>query len=148
MRIENGTRWSTSHIERIAREVVRREGLEGDADRLVFVVQTTPDRRLPQAIGIASVGSIAQERCRVLIVMPSVPSRAGNGDPVVLAHTIAHELAHCRGLEHEDMEGRPEYAYCADWRSHYAWAALLPLAWIPTFRRTQPPLHLDGVRYA
>ena len=137
MRIENGTRWSTAHIERIAREVVRRERLEREAERLVLVVQAAPDRRLPQAIGIASLGSIAQERCRVLIVMPSVPSRVGNGDPAVLAHTVAHELAHCRGLDHADMEGRPEYAYCDGWRDVYAWAATYPLSWVPTVRRAQ-----------
>ena len=138
MRVENATRWSTAHITRIASEVVRREKLESAASRLVVNVQTRPDPRLPRAIGYAYVGSMKDPEYRIWIVMPEVPTRTGNGDPVLLAHTIAHELAHCRGLEHADMAGRPEYAHLPGWRDVYRWAALYPLVWVPTSRHRMP----------
>lgn len=49
-------------------------------------------------------------------------------DKVELAHTIAHECAHIRDLDHDAMEGDPRYDDEADgWREVYSWAADLPL---------------------
>jgi hypothetical protein len=48
-------------------------------------------------------------------------------DKVELAHTIAHESAHLRGLTHDDMEGDPRYWWEPGYRDLYDWANDLPL---------------------
>lgn len=55
--------------------------------------------------------------------------RKDNPDPidrVCLAHTIAHELGHVKGLKHGDMSGLVRYDYAPGWREFYKWAEDLP----------------------
>jgi len=43
-------------------------------------------------------------------------------DCVGLAHTIAHEFAHNKGLQHRDMLRTTRYGYISGWRERYAYA--------------------------
>ena len=47
-------------------------------------------------------------------------------DPVTLAHTIAHEFGHNKGLRHRDMQGT-RYMYATGWRERYAYALEFPI---------------------
>lgn len=48
-------------------------------------------------------------------------------DKIDLAHTIAHEFGHLRGMRHRDMTGGALWYRIGNWREIYAWADALPL---------------------
>ena len=48
-------------------------------------------------------------------------------DMVNLAHTLAHEMAHTRGVRHSHMRGSRRYSYVDGWRDYYAWAQAFPI---------------------
>lgn len=52
---------------------------------------------------------------------------SGGVDRIDLAHTIAHELAHTRGMTHREMLRDPAYTRTGNWREIYSWAETLPL---------------------
>lgn len=48
-------------------------------------------------------------------------------DRIDLAHCIAHELAHTRGMRHTQMRGDTRYTRTEGYRARYAWAESIPL---------------------
>ena len=48
-------------------------------------------------------------------------------DKIDFAHTVAHELAHTRGVGHAAMRGTAQYRRVGSYRTIYAWAEQLPL---------------------
>ena len=44
-----------------------------------------------------------------------------------LAHTLAHEMAHIRGMGHKQMRGSSRYDWGEGWEGRYAWADSFPL---------------------
>jgi len=59
-------------------------------------------------------------------------------DPVKLAHTIAHEFAHNKGIRHHDMTKTQRWGYVEGWRELYAWAAEYPIAAKPPVQAPTP----------
>ncbi len=137
--ILNGSSWSTADIRAIAARVVTAELSPKEARRLTIVLREQPvgvtsTDGAKQGIGWATLGSVNDPVFRIWIDLPAANVRIHNADPVQLAHTIAHEIAHCRGLDHDAMQGDNRYDYSAGWRERYAWAATMPLRWSPADR--------------
>jgi hypothetical protein len=59
-------------------------------------------------------------------------------DRIDLAHVVAHELGHCKGLEHREMKGAM-YSRVGRWRELYAWGEALPLELKAKHRREREP---------
>lgn len=63
----------------------------------------------------------------------------GSVDKIDLAHVIAHELAHTRGMKDERaMRGCALYGRKGNWRDLYAWAEQLPLEKAPPTKKPRP----------
>jgi predicted SprT family Zn-dependent metalloprotease len=117
VKIENKTHWRTDHlrafISRIAKEELGAEARK----RLHITVVYNRAKDKGYVTGCAFLGG-----SRAWIKVPS-----GEVDKIDLAHVIAHELAHIRGMQHRQMTHNPQYSRVGDWRSRYAWALDMPL---------------------
>ena len=137
--ILNGSAWATPDIRAIAARVAAIELTAADARRLTVVVRDQPvgvksTDGTREGIGWGTIGSISDPVFRIWVDMPAANVSFHNSDPVQLAHTVAHEIAHCRGLDHNAMAGDNRYDYSAGWRERYNWAAALPLRFAPEDR--------------
>lgn len=115
MRIENSTWWRSDQIMAIARRVAETE--LDPAKRKRFVVRVKYGRRGANVTGHAAYhGSYIQ----LFLGSDAV-------DTVDLAFTIAHEMAHSRGMTHVQMHGSPRWCLIDGWKDVYAWAAGMPV---------------------
>lgn len=119
MKIDNKTHWRSDQILALAQRVAQDE-LDPE-QRKRFVVHVHYRRRNARRLGHAYYRSTA---CTVLMNRDDV-------DPVLLAHVLAHEMAHTRGVTHRQMLGSRRYRYVEGWREYYAWAKAYPIALRP-----------------
>jgi hypothetical protein len=117
MKIVNKTHWRTAHLRAFIQRVALDE-IEVPA-RKALQVTVKYNRQKDQG----SCSGRASLTRPVITVM--VPSQVV--DRVDLAHTIAHELAHMRGMKHHQMNRNPQYYRIGNWRERYAWAETMPL---------------------
>jgi hypothetical protein len=115
MKIINKTHWRSDHIKAIAQRVALDE--LDPAVRKRFVVTVSYGHRGPHVSGWAYYHS---HGCQVMVGSDQV-------EPLYLAHTLAHEMAHARGMTHKQMRGSGRYMWVPGWRDFYAWAKELPV---------------------
>jgi hypothetical protein len=107
-------------VERHAREFVAQDEFN-PGDLTDAVVEVAYHRlRTGRCAGRAVVGSLRRGTPWMRLARPH-PGHALL-DTVDLAYTIAHELAHLRGLNHRAMRG-PRYRRVPGYRDRYAWAS-------------------------
>jgi hypothetical protein len=58
-------------------------------------------------------------------------------DPVGTAKTIAHELAHCKNVQHRNMNNN-RYGWKPGWRETWAWVVKYPLEMLPDRETVKP----------
>lgn len=112
-KIRNRTHWNTQDLRRFLVRVAN-ESFD-DGEKLVIHVEATYNRggiRHSSCSGWATLGGQW-----VKIMLPS-----GSVDRIDLAHTIAHEFAHLRGLNHAAMRGAALWGRVGNYREIYAWA--------------------------
>jgi len=127
MKIVNRTRYRTDHLRAFALRVAQTE-----LDSTVgFTMEVTYNRGGTRHTGTSGWAPYHGRKIRVM-----VPS--GAVDRIDLAHTIAHEMAHTRGVRHAAMRGAPRYRRVGTWRACYAWAEALPLDPTPAAPRLSP----------
>jgi len=120
MKIINKTHWRTDQIRTFLSRIAKQEELSADKrKRLIVTISYTKSGDVDNGYssGHAWVGG------RHMTVSVSKE----NLDKVDFAHVIAHEMAHIRGLQHKQMNGRIAYSRVGNWREFYAWAETLPL---------------------
>jgi hypothetical protein len=117
MQIVNKTHWRTGHLRAFIQRVALGE-IEAPARKALQV--TVKYNRQKDQGSCSGRASLTQP---VITIM--VPSQVV--DRVDLAHTIAHELAHTRGMQHHQMNRNPQYYRIGNWRERYAWAETMPL---------------------
>lgn len=103
MRIENRTRYETAPLRELVRRVARNE-LDPEKRRRVTVY-------FKETRGVSHDGALG--RCglggnRVTIFLPKNSRRLR---PNVVAHVLAHEFGHARGMTHSEMRGNPRYSW-------------------------------------
>jgi hypothetical protein len=130
--IDNRTHWRSDHIRAFVKRILPNERAalckRGAPTLVVRVVWNRGGDRYAYVSGCASYFSN-----RITLKLAS-----GAVDKIDLAHTIAHELAHTRGMKHPEMTGDPLYTRSTGWRELYAWAEALPLDKEATPRKTRP----------
>lgn len=118
MRIENLTKWKTAHLKAFVSRVAAVELTPEQRRKLkVEIVYNRAGKNQSYVSGCAYLRS---NWMRVRVGAHQI-------DRINLAHTIAHEMAHTRGMQHSQMSGNPEYSRVGNWREVYAWADELPL---------------------
>lgn len=118
MKLTNKTKWRTADLLAFFRRVAKDELDPAHFKRLHATVVYTrggPNR------GYSSGHAYLRSNTMTLRVS------AHEVDKVDMAHVIAHEMAHCRGLEHGAAMNSPRYRRVPGMRERYAWAEELPL---------------------
>ena len=119
MRIANHTDWNTRDIARLIRRCAELEDVS-----LKYARITVKNRRNGGwKLGHCTYGTMLNPRVRMLLLIPKGPAV----DSVQLAHVIAHELGHAKGLRHSDMK-TIRYGWVDGWREYYGWAAEYTIA--------------------
>jgi len=122
MKIINRTNWNTKQFGAFIRRIAEREHISSaEMKRLrVSIVYRKRSSRWDDshASGMASLTNWTM----TLYVVKGVQV-----DKVELAHTIAHELAHCQGVKHGAALRTPRYGWAVGWREVWAWTDHLPL---------------------
>ncbi len=117
MKIVNETHWRTDHLRAFIQRVAEVE-LDGPA-RKALKVTVTYNRAKDKGY-VTGCAFLRSNIARLMVPRQVV-------DRVDLAHVIAHELAHTRGMHHHQMNRNPQYSRVSDWRERYAWAETMPL---------------------
>jgi len=135
MKIKNETYWRTDHIRAMILRVARAQHMEPVQIRAMRIYVVWRKRR--SRIGEASLGHSSGHMATYMKLFMD----RDRCDSVLLAHTIAHEIGHQKGLTHRDMRGRPSFDYSPGWRDLYAWAAAFPVERRPVLERPRkaPP---------
>lgn len=131
LKITNNTDWSTRDLRKLALRVAREEEME----RHPYALHITFDyqRRGTYLRGYAYYHS---GRSRILL-----PRGGGNAvvSVVDVAHTMAHEFAHNKGIGHRQMRGNAAYdRNHPKWREVVAWAEQVTVAWDPPTTKERP----------
>ncbi len=114
MRIKNSTNWCTADFKRILQRVAAEELEPPHRKRLRVEIHQMRGRQNPHGWcrGFAYI--------RGYWMKLTVPKEYV--DPVDFAFVAAHEMAHCRGLDHPNMR-HPRYRRMGDqYRTIYGWA--------------------------
>lgn len=114
MRITNLTNWNTRDIARLIHRCAELENVSLKGARVTIKIRRTNGWKL----GHCQYGTLLNPRVRMLLLIPKEPVV----DSVQLAHVIAHELGHAKGLRHAEMRNI-RYGWAEGWREYYAWAA-------------------------
>lgn len=126
MKLSNETVWRTDQLRALIARVAEEE-LDPEIRRRLLV-EIRPGRRR-YIHGRAGLGG-----AHVRLWLPAPVTRSlresADGRPVRrllnaarLAFVVAHELAHCRGMDHRKMRGNPRYSWVEGWEAFYGWAA-------------------------
>jgi hypothetical protein len=121
MRIQNKTEYLTTDLAAIIRRVAHAEFDQKHLRRVRVVAQYR--RSNGRTLGRGIIGSGSYPSGWIQLLLDRDPAKL---DKVTLAHTIAHEFAHNKGLRHRDLHNT-RYGYTEGWRELYAWAADMPL---------------------
>lgn len=127
MKIDNRTHWNTQHLRAI---IARVAATELDPNHRRQATIRVVYGRSRGSSGVAYVGSsLAVVRIasgnptwRMKHGVPELPV-----DKVDFAGTVAHEMAHLRGMKHAWMRGCPRYRRVEGHKDLYAWAEAMPL---------------------
>jgi hypothetical protein len=125
MKIINHTHYKTLHLRAFVTRVARLEEISPAKLKLLTVTFNygrAGEWRRQQGFGGTTSGRAVVGGTRMTIYV-----QKSGVDRIDLAHTLAHEFAHIRGLEHAQMRGRTAYYRINNWRELYAWAEQLPL---------------------
>jgi hypothetical protein len=136
MKIINRTHWRTDHLRAFVSRVAKDE--LDPAKRKVMKVYVEYTRGSTGSSGCAPYnGNWLKVR---------LCSGAGGRQPdkVDLAGTLAHEMAHTRGMRHWQMQGN-RYSRGDAYRARYAWAQDLPLERKPVRRKA--PVDVQAQRH-
>jgi hypothetical protein len=137
MRVVNKTKWRTDQLKAFAVRAAKDELDPEKAKRLnITFVNTRPQDDRAYSSGLCY--------------------RLGGNDIVVrlhrklqnktdLAMVLAHEMAHARGMNHNQMRGNPRYRRLESTRELYAWAEAMPLEVKP--KRAKTPVDIQAVRH-
>jgi len=116
MKIENKTKWRTDQLRAIIQRLAVEElDVEKRKKLKVEIVYLRPNAR---TCGLATVDGHWMR-----LYLP----REGEVDKIELAHTIAHEMGHLRGMQHHQMRLSPVYSRVGEWRELFAWAEAMPV---------------------
>ena len=133
MNVINNTRINTKQLSALVREVARRELFTPEQIALLKVRvvyrKRTHARQDNQPGGYAYYNSNSMCLKFVKGIQP---------DPVAVAKTTAHELAHCQGVHHGKAMSNSVYGWKQGWREHWAWAASYPLEMRPEPSKIKP----------
>lgn len=114
MKIDNQTHWRTDQIRRLVQRVAEAE-LDPERRR-GFLVEVTYNRQRGRGGGCSGWAPYHGRMIRIMLPSDTV-------DTVDLAHCIAHEIGHSRGLHHRQMNTRRYDRGVEGWRDYYAWAS-------------------------
>lgn len=117
MKIINNTHWRSEHLRAFITRIAQDEIEPSARKALVVTVKYNRAKDKGWCSGRAKLGR------PVMTIM--VPSQVV--DKIDLAHVIAHELAHTRGMDHNQMRGSARYRRVGNWREIYGWAEAMPL---------------------
>lgn len=115
MKIVNKTMWRTDQLRAIVSRVAQDEL---DTEKRKYLEVIVEYRRANACV----IGRAQRRGYWIKITI-----ERENVDRVLLAHIIAHEMAHSRGLQHSEMRGCARYDYTEGWRDYYAWANQMPI---------------------
>lgn|SRR5208337_3235730 len=121
MKIKNETHWRTNQIAALIRRVAQDELDPGQSKSVRVYV----DYR--RSNGCAGHGRYGQSGLQPRLVM-WLHLWKDKVDAVELAHTIAHEFAHNKGLRHREMMKGNRYGFTEGWRERYAYAKDFPIS--------------------
>lgn len=117
MKITNKTKWRTDHLRRFILRVGRDEL---DPEKLRVIRVEIGYNRGVGAGYVTGRAYIGGTRMRLMLGSRAV-------DRCDLAHVIAHEMAHLRGVRHGKDMNCPRYRHMAGMQALYAWAEQMPL---------------------
>ena len=122
MKITNRTFWKTEHLRAFATRVAAEE-LDPEQVRELHIEFTYKIRRgWRRSVGVVSGrASLGGRWMKIFLPTGEVVNRPR------LAHTLAHEMAHIRGMGHKQMRGSSRYDWGEGWEGRYAWADSFPL---------------------
>lgn len=133
MKIYNHTNYRLSHLRAFCQRIGKYQ-LEPDQLRNLRIhinyrrdgSRMEPNKELdihPEPYGARSCSGKAFLNSSLMYV--NVP--ASLIDRIDLAMVIAHEMAHTRGMTHNQMRGHPQYRRVGVYRQFYSWAESMPL---------------------
>ena len=129
--LDNRTHWRTDQlrafVERVAQTELPPEAIARLRVRIVYRRGRRPDDGAVTGYAPRPIGTPEQ---------PSSAMTIRVGRHFIARHdlalTLAHEMAHCRGVEHPAMKGDPRYTFVFPATVVlYAWTSTLPLTCTP-----------------
>jgi hypothetical protein len=137
MHVRNKTNYLTRDLAAIIRRVAQDEF---DAAHIRWIVVDVRYRRAnSHTNGYAIYGTGEAPAGWVELRLEREPASI---DKIKLAHTVAHEFAHNKGLRHHEMIS-PRYGFVDGWRDLYAWAAEMPLRLKPEKAEPGPEAKIE-----
>lgn len=117
MKIKNETVYRTDQLRQLIRRVGQDEFETHQMKRLLVTVKY---RRANSGVrGRACYGTPFHQVLRIWLFLPRPPLPIETDS---LALTIAHEMGHCRGMRHRDMNTARYSRLCTGWQDRYAYA--------------------------
>lgn len=127
MKIINDTRWRTDHLRAFVRQVAADELDVAQRRHLTVTFRIKIRKGWRRSSGsVSGQASIGGFWARIDLPSGDVIDRKN------LAHLIAHEFAHVRGMTHKEMRQSPRYTWVEGWGAVVSWAESLPLELVAT----------------
>ena len=120
VKIRNETPYRTDHLRAFVTRVAADE-LDTAQRRTLHVIFSSKVRRGWRRAAGATSGWAVIGGSRMTVFLTGAVDRRR------LAHTLAHEMAHIRGMRHPEMRGSPRYTWASGWEALYAYADALPM---------------------
>lgn len=122
MRIRNLTPYRTNHLRAFVARVAKDELDAAQRKELRVTFRTKIRRGWRRQVGtVSGIAYVGDPRAGMTIYL------TGSVDRRRLAHTLAHEMAHVRGMRHPMMRRTARYGLGEGWDDLYAYAETLPL---------------------